>query len=845
MKKWNQWTAHFVVKYRWWLIIGNFALFIALIIGGMKPRGEEFNAHVAYMEHIRQNPLDVDSNHTNAPPIFNPSYKVFFDSTNSDLIAFDQLQEIFSSEDMIIAVVKSKSGNLFTNQNLQSLRKLTDKAWEIPYIARVNSLANFNYTTVEREFIPAEERIEGDEEYIDNLLVDDFITGLPYSDSLLEMKKSLALNDSLMPKFLISPKGDVTQISLRAIIPEAFAKGFMEARKGMEKLSAEIQAENPDLEIKLAGTVILNTSFEEFAQHDMKTMIPVMFLFIIIVMIITLRSFWGTLLPMGLLLSSIVFPILLFVGFFKMYLTSVSMNVVQILVAVAIADSIHIMAIYYRELRKGKSRREAVTTTIEKNYLACLITSLTTAIGFFSLLLMDMPPFRHLGLFAGFGTLYAFWASLYVLPAMMLVLPAWPDRLVESIYQKTLGRFFKSSDTPKDQHPLFIRLEKLIIKKSNFLRIATFITLALSAYGVSLMVMDNSAIKYFKEGTTFREATEEIERSIIGTVPVEFLFDSKEENGIYNPQFLSKIEKFQNYISHHPELHITYTSAITDVVKRLNKTMNGDQDSEYRIPTKDSVTAEGDTLYARRLISQYLFLYQMSLPRGMDLTNQISIDNSKTRVTAFMSSVASSKQLKAVEELNAFIQREMPEVGAVGVGVPVMFAKMFLTAIPGMMKSLIVSLILITLCLIFTFKSMKFGLMSMIPNIWPVLILFGIVGFSGYIVDMSVAVVGMITLGIAVDDSVHFMVKYLNFRRKGMTQGEAIQETFHQTGPALFFTSVILIAGFGVLMLSNFALNANLGKFCSAIIALALFADFVLLPAFLMLFDRDKNKSPS
>lgn len=820
--------SDFVIRFKWPLILLNILIMGALFFG-MAQRGQRFAEHTEYMKHILTNPLDKKENYVAEKPIFDKDYHVWFEHDNPDLVEYDAFQKIYAKEDNMMMVVRSKSGDIFTNENLQSLKDLVQGAWTIPYISRVDGLTNFSYTTVEKEELSEEEIAEGLEP-VDNLIVEDFIETLPLSPEELKEKKHLALTDHLMPKFLISQKADLTQITLRAIIPSDFPDGFSQATLGARALRDSIMKLNPDLEIKLAGTVPLNNAFEEFAVRDMSTMLPIMFLIIMLILVITLRSFWGVILPMGLLATSVLFPVFLFIGWLDFSLTNATVNVIQILVAVAIADSVHVLAVFYKAIRQGKTKAEAVKITIHKNFIACLITTVTTAIGFYSLLTQSLPPFQDLGLFAGTGTLYAFYASLFTMPALLLVLPIKTHVGINKLEEK---------GTQEKTSKLIVSLESWISRNQAMIRWSSMGVGVIAVFLITLIEMDSTALKFFKKTTEFRQATEYIDNNIIGTNPVEFNFDSGEKDGIYDPKFLQKVEKFVNHIEANPDkYYITYTSSIVDVIKRLNKTMNGDDEAYWKLPVKDSVVAEGDTISAKKLITQYMLLYTMSLPQGMDLNNQISLDNRYLRVTGFMTSESSKEQVKAGEDLNAWIQENMPEVQARAVGVPMMFGRLMTAAIPGMMFSLVVSLILITIVLGLTFRSVKVALFSMIPNVWPIVMIFGVVGLSGYVVNLSVAIVGMITLGIAVDDSVHFLVKYLMARRNGLDKDASINQTFHQVGGPLLFTSVILVAGFGVLMLSEFSLNSDLGMFCSAVIALALYADFIVLPAFLLKFDQ-------
>jgi hypothetical protein len=820
-------VGSFVLKYRWPIIIIN-NLLMVLLIYGMINRVQIFGEHQAYMKVIQNNPLAINEDHESVAPIFDADYHVWFDDDNPELLAYDEFQKIFSKDDNLIIVVVSKSGDIFTNDNLKSLKYLTDQSWQVPYISRVDGLTNFNYTYVHE----------------DELLVEDFINTLPLDENELQHKKNLALNDPLMPHFLVSPKADITQIQLRAIIPRDFPDGYLEAKETVDAIAAKIQEAyqydeqgnmlldkngdplkndmyNPDLEIKLGGTVVLNTAFKTFAEDDIQNLMPLMILFIMIVLAISIRSFWGTTLPMGVLVTSVLVPITLFVGWFGFSLNNATVNVMQMLVAVSIADSVHVLAIFFRGLRHGLDKNNSVIYTIEKNFLPCLITSITTSIGFFSLTLQDIPPFQDLGLFAGVGTLYAFLATIFTLPAFLSLVP-FKQRPVdlEKIKEKEESGYEKLTD--------------FIVRYQKPVRWVAAISAVLAIYYIFQIKIDNTSVKFFAEHTHFRQATDYIDNNIIGVNPIEFRFDSGEENGIYNPEFLKGIEKFQRYINDHPEYGMTYVSGITDIVKRINKTMHQDDPAYYKIPE------DSDSVNANNLIAQYMLLYQMSLPQGMELTNQIDIQNRSTRVTAFAKSYSSFELLRHTEKIEQWIRENIPASNAIAVGVPVMFGRLFTVAIPSILQSIVISLVFITLVLMITFKSVRVGLFSMIPNVWPILVVFGIIGLMGVSVNMSVAIVGMITLGIAVDDSVHYITKYLRGIHEGLNQKNAILYAFRQVGAPLVFTSIILIFGFGALTQSDFVVNSDMALYSSIVIAMALFADFILLPATILKFDKTK-----
>lgn len=800
-------VAKFVLKNRWYIIAAN-VLLLVIVFAGMAVRGKKFGDHIKYMTDVRNDPTKRVEGYKGQKPMFDSDYRVWFDSEDPNLKAMDEHQGIYTREDILIVLVKSKSGNLWTNANLTGLSNLTKALWTVDYTNRVDGLANFNYTEAKG----------------DDLIVGEFLRGLPYDEKTLASKKKQVLEDPLMTKFLVAKNLDMTQITMRIVAPPDFPNAFPDAKASALKVVEKLTAENPDFQIMLAGSVMLNNAFLEFAMNDQKTLVPLMFLFIIITMTLMLRSFVGMLLPMIVLITSIIFPMLLFMGIFGFPLNNASANTMQLMVAIAIADSIHIMAVFLRNMRHGMTREEAIIDTLDKNYLACLLTSVTTAIGFYSLITQSMPPFRDLGLFAGTGTVYAWFASIFTLPALLSIIPF-------KEYPKSAKVDFDDG-VPTKGYEKFV---DFIFNYKKSILVVWVISCVASAFFLFRINVDNNTMAYFDKKSEFRIASDYIDKNILGTMPFEFNFRSSGSGQVYDPVFLAKVERFHNYLLSKPEFAFTHVSSILDIVKRMNKTMHGEDPKEYRIPAPQAGT---DT---RKLIAQYMFLYKTNLPQGSDVTNLVDSDDSMIRITGFARAQTSNEQVKNAMEINAWLDKEMPEMKARAIGIPVMFSLLMKQAIPGMIWSMITSFILITASMIWGFKSFKIGMLSMIPNVWPVLFLYGLLGITGYTVDLGVSVVGMITLGIAVDDTIHFLAKFLRAHRSGKNNKEAILHTLRETGGALIMTSVILVVGFGILIFSGFLINANMGMLSAIIIALALLADFVITPAVLITLFKDKD----
>jgi uncharacterized protein len=793
--------AHFIFNYRWYIVATNLIILFSVGVA-MTMRVKRYREHINYMEAIRKDPTKAKQNYQGQRPIFDSDYRIWLDKKDENLRAMEEHQEIYTREDLLVVLVSARNGgDLWTNKNLQSLKILTEKLWQVDYSTRIDGLANFS--------LP---RATGDE-----IVVQEFLRDLPFTARDLERKKDLVLNDPILTKLFISPDLVSSQITVRIIAPRDFPNAFADAKKTAVKIVEEMKILNPDLEILLGGSVMLNNAYVEFALHDQKTLIPLMFLFMILTMLLMYRSVAAMLLSLGTLLTAILFPTLFFVGALGYSLNSASANTILLMVAIAIADSIHIISSYLKLVRKGHAKREAIEKMLERNFLPCLLTSLTTAIGLFSLVAQDIPPFRDLGLFAGTGTIYAWLTSVFTLPALLYILPIGFFRLKRSAAIK-----------PGNAKITYLAFVDFIVKRSRAILLLGIGTTIVASVFVWRININNDTMAYFNKNSEFRVASEKIEEVLVGTMPFEFNFKAPGPGGIYEPLFLHKLERFQKYLMSEPKFGFTFVSSYLDVVKRMNQAVNGGAAAQYKIPEQ---TGTQDT---RKLIAQYMFLYNSNLAFGSDLKNFISSDESMIRVVAYAKTQTSNERVVNAMAINGWLKNEMPEMSARAIGIPVMFGMLLKHAIPGLLWALVLSLSLITLSMMIGFRSIKLGLLSMIPNVWPIAIVYGVLGISQYTVDLGVSIVGMITLGIAVDDTIHFLGKYQQFAREGLSSRQAILKTFEESGNALIMTSVILVVGFGLLSFSDFLINVNLGLFSASIISLALFADFIITPALIV-----------
>ena len=369
----------------------------------------------------------------------------------------------------------------------------------------------------------------------------------------------------------------------------------------------------------------------------------------------------------------------------------------------------------------------------------------------------------------------------------------------------------------------------VIAKRRWLLPIGIVVVAGLTA-GLPQNVLNDDFVEYFDQRVPFRQATDFMEQNLSGMTTMEFSIDSGESSGINEPVYLHAVEDFSNWLRAQPETD--HVNTITDVVKRLNKNMHADDPAYYRLPDQ------------RDLSAQYLLLYEMSLPYGLDLNNQLNVDKSSTRVIGTFKNVTSEQILELEQRIKTWFEQHAPQYRVELASTSLMFAHIGHRNIESMLLGTFLALVLISVLLGIALRSVKFGFISLFPNLMPAGISFGIWGMTVGEVGLGLSVVTGMTLGIVVDDTVHFMSKYLHARReKNASPEAAVRYAFASVGRALWITTFVLVAGFMVLAQSSFRVNSDMGLLTAATILIALIVDFFLLPPMLMKLDKAPSMS--
>jgi len=723
---------------------------------------------------------------------FKTDYRVFFSADNPQLQAFEQLQNTYTKSDNVMFVLAPRDGNVFSRETLASVAWLTEAAWQIPHSIRVDSLSNYQHTEADG----------------DDLIVADLVPDADRLDTAqLQRIRDIAVQEPLLVNRLISPDGSVTGVNVTIQLPDQDSgKEVPEITAFARRLVDEVRAGNPELDVYLTGMVIMNNSFPEVSIHDQQTLVPLMFAVVILTLVLLLRSITATISTFLVIAFSIVTAMGL-TGWLGIALTPPSASSPTIILTLAVADCVHILVSFLHAMRRGMDKASAMVDSLRINLQPIFLTSLTTVIGFMSMNFSDAPPFRDLGNIVAMGVTAAFVFSVTFLPALMLVLPV---RVKPSAAEHT-----QRVD----------RFAEFVIARRRLLFWGTGMAVIVLLAFVPRNELNDEFIKYFDTSVPFRTDTEFATTRLTGLYTIEYSLGTGAPGGISEPEFLHEVERFADWYRQQPG--VLHVNSLTDIMRRLNKNMHADDPDWYRLPDE------------RELAAQYLLLYEMSLPFGLDLNNQIDIDKSATRLVVSMQSVSSNELLATERRAQAWLHEHAPHMKSDGASPSVMFAYIGQRNIRSMLTGTSLALVLISLILIFALRSLKIGLVSLIPNLTPAAMGFGLWGMFYGQVGLGLSVVMGMTLGIVVDDTVHFLSKYLRARREqGLDPQNAVRYAFHTVGIALFVTTLVLVAGFMVLTQSAFKLNADMGLLTAVTIGIALVVDFIFLPPLLMKFDK-------
>jgi len=718
---------------------------------------------------------------------FDNSIETYF--LPDDIGDYRHFLDQFGSDEMIV-VAFSGEPDIFNNSDLEIIDRLTNRMESLPHVHRILSITNSQI-------------VWGDSESVN---FDFVIDELPASDEELSIIRKRSLEDAFIPGTVLSRDGRHTAIVLEV---DHITGEFDYKIDLLNQVQAILKEERIDKDkaYYFGGGPVIDEAIFRYNQEDQSRYTPIMILLMVAIMFAMFRRIDSVLLPLIVVVISIIWTYG-FLVLMRYKINLISTILTPLLMAVSVADSIHIVAGYLQEHGQHKSarRRDCIISTIDQLIVPTTMTSVTTIIGLLSLLSAALTPVREFGLVAAFGVMVAYGVTISFLPVLLTFLPA-PKEVHKAAVRsgftthilKWLGKW----------HP---RRAILILTVSGLLLIPTMKM-------VSLISVGTNSLDYFKPGDPVRNQTEWIDSHLGGSISLEFLVDGQKTDALKNPILLQKMDVFQNYLKKIPG--VTGVFSGVNLIKSLNKAYFEGDEVAFSIPE-----------------SQLGVSQELLLVRGSDeLSSLLSDDYSKGRITvrvAMAKSQELAENMPAIEEKMNDIFHSVANVRPTGL--VYLMSRMETYLLKTQIRSFSIAFVVILLCMILMLRSVKLGLLAIIPNFLPILFTLALMPFFNIALDVGTVMIAGVALGLVVDDSIHFLTRLkLNLQLENSTH-PAIASAIEKTGRPIIFTSIILSFGFTVLTLASFNPVIHFGILSSIVIFLALVFDLVVLPSVLGFF---------
>ncbi len=484
------------------------------------------------------------------------------------------------------------------------------------------------------------------------------------------------------------------------------------------------------------------------------------------------------------------------------------------ILAVGVGDSVHILVIFFEHFNKNGNKRDAIAFALGHSGLAVLMTSLTTAGGLLSFSSAAVAPIADLGQFSAIGVLLALIFTTILLPALIAIIPLKPKQSIT----------VENSDPISDR--LLTWISSISIRHPHSVLFISTIVIVIAITGAMRIQVSHNPMKWLPDNNAGRVATEKIDFELKGSTSLEVIVDTQKENGLYDPKILNKLEesvkKFDNFKSEKVVTGKAWT--LSTVIKETNQALHENDINFYKVPQKED------------LIAQELFLFENSGSDDLeDFTDNIFSKARFTIKVPFIDAISYTDFIKTVE--NHFIET-FPDTKIEITGMVSLFTRVITSAIYSMIKSYGYALIIITILMIFLIGKVRIGLLSMIPNITPILIMIGIMGWAKIPMDLFCMLVGSIAIGLAVDDTIHFMHNFRRYFEETNDAEYAVRQTLLTTGRAMLVTTCVLSIGFFVFMFADMKNLFNFGFLTGTTIILALLSDFLIAPALMIVTNR-------
>ncbi|MBK8956805.1 MAG: MMPL family transporter [Saprospiraceae bacterium] len=729
--------------------------------------------------------------------------EAFIPANHPSLINREFVRKTFGISDPVVVAISNDGKNgAFSPELLNLISELTEDYKKIEGVDpdQITSLATEN-------------NIYGTET---GLVVESFIEGKIESQEDADKIKNNALNFPLYKGTLVSEDATTTLIVVELLDNKKYgSQAYFDIKKITEEKLNNSKYQGTKCYVAGEGGVVAYQA--TYIDGDAKKMTPLAFGVILLVLIIAYRTFRGLYLSVIVIIGSVLATMGIMAGVgVPMYLTS---NIIPvILIAIGVADAIHILGEYYETLAKkpGITSREATLITMTEMWRPVTMTSVTNVAGFLAMgFTSNVPPLQMVGIFSSVGVLIALFISLFTIPAILMLLKPKLSKaylkVSETIKPDAFGRFTQ-------------KFGVAILKKPKAIIVTSVIVIILGVFGSFQIKVDEASVEAFDSKTDIYKADRIINSKMNGSNSFDVLIETPSKEGLYTPENLKKIEKLQQYIESLPQ--VGGTTSIVDVIKQLNKSLNENKNEAYVIPNDKDMVAQ-------------LFLLYSSGGDPADLEQFIDYDYRLANISVSMKDGHYSSAKKVIEPLNTYIENDFNDqnVKAKVAG----WMNVFYYWLDGIAFShffgVIVALILVLLITAFNFKSFTAGLYTVLPVFTAMLMFYAILGLANIPLNTATNIFGAIAIGVSVDFSIHIIEHLkLKIRQDNLSIEEALQKMYTSTGRALLFNAIAVCFGFGINMISELPPFVDFGALITTCVASSFLASMTLLPSMIKIF---------
>jgi uncharacterized protein len=718
------------------------------------------------------------------------SHKIWFRTNDPYLAEYENFERKFGSNDSILLVVHDPTG-IFKQKTIKTIYQITDQFWNLPDVMRVESITNYVWSY----------GVEG-EVNIEPL----------FPDTPEEITPELVKNRSITVSQIDQIQNLFISQDMKTAVIYGLLKPVFGKKRDHHTLNIELNKlikkhDHSGLEFHITGWGPVSHAFERATYSDITLVVPILLALIAIVLFFIFNSWVGVVLPLAMTFIGIGMATGI-AGYLGVSFNIVTSMLPVIMLAVSMADSIHLLTSYRSMLSQSSNKWRALSLTLNKNLRPTILTTLSTGIGFFCLLSTDLVPISQLGIVAGIGVVIAWLLTIFfVLPILYLC----PKRYFLTSSQKSKRPMYSSQG-----------VTQYLFNMKGPIIFVFALMITLSVYYIGKVEINSSTFDYFSNSLPIKQASIFMEKNVGGVKNIQILINSDKVGGVKDPEFLHKVDQYERWIK--SLSYVTKVSSVVSIIKELNQALNSNQEKFYSIPNN------------RELIAQELLLYSMGLPPGMNLNHWTTFDHREMRMDVRWITSGSSFALQAMEEIKAKgiamgLNVKLTGKTSLVVGINDYIVTTFL-------KSMTIAIVLISLFMGLVFNSFRVGVISMIPNLLPLVMGYGLMGLCGINLDVGTVLITSVCLGITVDDTIFFLSNYSKHRsEQGATVFMGVQAVMSHTSSALIFTTLLLVVGFSSFGFGSLIPITYFGLMTAFILLMAVITDLLLLPAILFYID--------